>query len=508
MAEKLQKMQQELQAMLRKAKEGKLTENQLAELKNRIAAMKRMMERLSRQMARTARRIEREFLNPDAMRTAGEGQDFHQSLDRLQKMAESGQLQDAISEAEALNQRLGQMMNALGKSGQRLAQSRLGQQMQQLKQLQQGLQDIRKRETSLERQTRDLHESILGAARKEHGDTLDQFFEKQKARVEQIQQDLQKLSSRLREEPNLEEYRKLREELHQTLRRLPTERGQIRAEDNGHSAEAVQQKLEKLYRQVSSMSRAAAAHKVMEDAPETGNRSAELKRALQDEEVEAALRRASSLAPRLRNWTGTLRQGELPDSTVARAAGAATNAERIRKDLSELSETLQRSAEQKARGSMGGPAQQTAQKQRNTAEGLEKLMQNVGNAAGEELRRTLDGAKTDMDSAAKRLSQRQLGPANEDQKNALKRLDRAIAESDEAMKRMKQNMRGRAARPGDSRRRQAGRYGRNSDRVRIPDPSTYEVPAQFREAIEEALREGLPDSYRESNEDYYEELVK
>lgn len=508
MAERLKKMQQGLKQLLEKAREGELSEEQMAALKDRIAAMKRMMRRLSRQMAKTARRIEREFLNPDALRTAEDREKFEEKLDRLQKMAESGKLDGALAEAEALSQKLDRMMSSLGKAGQRLARSRLGPQMAKMQQMQQGLQEVRNRQAELEKQTRELRERIRRSARKEHGNTLERFFEKQIARTEQLREELQGLNSRLEEEPGVEKYRRLRRELHETLRRLPTtEHGQLSADDNGHSAEAIQQKLEDLYRRISAKSRAAAAEQVMDDMPEAGNQTSELKQTLEDKKVEEALRRASSLTPRLRSWTRLLREGQMPDPAVGRAARSAATAEQIRSDLAQLNQTLKQAAQQKAHGTMGKPAEKTGQQQRSAAQGLNELMQKVGNAGGESLRRTLEGAESEMQSAAGRLSQRRLGPANENQNNALQQLDRAIAESEKAMKRMKQNMRGRAARPAGPRRRE-GRFGTGSDRVRIPDPSSYQVPEQFREAIEDALREGLPDSYRESNEDYYEELVK
>jgi hypothetical protein len=72
---------------------------------------------------------------------------------------------------------------------------------------------------------------------------------------------------------------------------------------------------------------------------------------------------------------------------------------------------------------------------------------------------------------------------------------------------MGQNMRGRIARRRRS-VRNSGRGGYGRDSVRIPDPGAYKVPAEFREEIERALRDGLPPVHRQSNEQYYRELVE
>ena len=45
-------------------------------------------------------------------------------------------------------------------------------------------------------------------------------------------------------------------------------------------------------------------------------------------------------------------------------------------------------------------------------------------------------------------------------------------------------------------------------KVEIPDPGRHKVPAEFREEILKAMKQGTPEAYRPLVKKYYEELVK
>ena len=509
MAERLQNMQKRLQELLEKARNQKLSDKELAQLRDQIAAMKRLMNRMNQQLARTARQIEREFMNPDALQKAGANQQLAKSLDELQKMAESGRLEDALSEAQSLNQRINQMMSALGQSGKRLARARLGPGMEKMQKLQQGLQEVRKQQARLHQETRELRDGLHESARKQHQETLNDAFEKNLERAWSVEKRLKELNSTLSQRTDIDKYNELRGQLRKTLEQLSSaDDAGLEAKKDGHSAEAARERLDKLYSELSRMQGASAAGAVKEDVPRGANQVSKLKDELNQRQLDASLQQAKSLVTRLQKWQRNLRRGGRAGAGAETTDQAAETSERIRSSLAELSKRIQDSMRKKARGAKGQPAGKAGEEQGKTAEQLSRLMQEFGKSAGHEMQQILKDARSQMESAAGRLSQRQLDPATDHQSRALDRLDRAIGKSRQAMQQMQQNMQGRTVRAGGQRRPSDGRYGHGTERVRIPDPSSYRVPAEFREAIEEALRDGMPRSYKESNEEYYKELVK
>lgn len=55
---------------------------------------------------------------------------------------------------------------------------------------------------------------------------------------------------------------------------------------------------------------------------------------------------------------------------------------------------------------------------------------------------------------------------------------------------------------------EGGHDPRSNEKVEIPKPEQYKAPAEFREDILEAAKQGTVESYRNAVRRYYEELVK
>ncbi len=53
-----------------------------------------------------------------------------------------------------------------------------------------------------------------------------------------------------------------------------------------------------------------------------------------------------------------------------------------------------------------------------------------------------------------------------------------------------------------------GRDPRSNEKVAIPKPEQYKAPAEFREEILDAAKQGTVEQYKDAVREYYEEIVK
>jgi len=61
---------------------------------------------------------------------------------------------------------------------------------------------------------------------------------------------------------------------------------------------------------------------------------------------------------------------------------------------------------------------------------------------------------------------------------------------------------------GGGGREDGGQDPRSHEKVEIPKPEQYKAPAEFREDILEAAKQGTVETYKDAVRRYYEELVK
>jgi len=489
LAERLMDLQKDIAEMLRKAREGKLTEEELRDLKRKIAAMRRMLAELSQQMAQTARQVEREFLNPDALKLADSREEFQKALDRIEELAEKGELDQALAEAQQLADELGRMMEGLKSGGSRLASSRLGEQYRKLMALQEGLKKVRADEAALSKDTTALDHDIKDKVRERHGAELDKTLGDIKKKTERLSTEVAALKKQLATEDDLAEYRKLREQIRSLAIR-------------GRGAEAAE-----LAKQMQGMKRPAAAHGVLQQVPAVSGGVQELWDNLAALDITAALKDAGDLERLIGNWEDALRRGGLADKPRGMAEQAAGTSGEIRGDLEGLQRRLREATAQVAQKVGGERFGQMAGRQGQALGDLGELTQKFGKGTSQAMGRAIDGAAQHMKSAREHLAEKDAESGLRREKSALSHLDEAIKQAKEEAKKMAQNMKGRAARMSRGMRRY-GPYGHSVDKVKIPDPSDYRVPEAFRGAITRALQDGLPAAYREWNERYYEELVK
>lgn len=131
---------------------------------------------------------------------------------------------------------------------------------------------------------------------------------------------------------------------------------------------------------------------------------------------------------------------------------------------------------------------------RQKLEGIGQEAREMGHTPGMEgLQQLMEGAGQSMEQAEKRLSEQQPGEAQRSEESAMDALDRAR----KRMRQMMQQKRG----PGPG-------TGLSHERAEIPKAEDYQVPAEFREEVLKAMREGAPQRFTPMIQKYYEELIR
>ena len=461
-AQRLAQLQERVKELLRQAEEGKLTPEQLADLKRTVAQMKQLMAELADRMGRMAQMVERQFMNPDAMKMASGRDQMEQALDRMVEQAEKGDMEKALAEAQQLSDELDRIMAGMQQGGRQMAGAQFGGMFQQLKGMQEELRRVRQQEADLLRETTAVDDQLRRQARDELAGELEAFFNKQIERAGKIARHLEAMKEGLR-------------------------------------------------KPCSSSSARVVARRVLEQMPATSEKLADLQARLEDADLDGSLREVSGVAQRTGQWEDATRKSETPQPTPREAAGAAREADMISRDLAQMQKRLRDACRQAAGDSMGDQLRAMAGRQGSAESALRELIKKAGAShvpGNSKMRQAMQGAAGNMQGAGKDLQRGATGKGKMGQQAALDNLDRALEQAGGALKQMAQNMQGKAAAPGVSRSRPPGGIGYRLDKVKIPDPTAYQVPEAFRSEITRALRDGLPEAYRQWNEKYYEELVK
>ena len=160
--------------------------------------------------------------------------------------------------------------------------------------------------------------------------------------------------------------------------------------------------------------------------------------------------------------------------------------------------------------------QQQQQELEKRAEQLSKDMQALGEQlpiVGPQMGDMVGEAQGSMKSAEQGLGQGNAPGAVSHQRNALEKLRQIRQELDK----MSESGSGGGSgvplpfgNPSSGNGQGQGQDGRNphDEKVEIPKPEAYQAPAEFRQDILEAAKQGTVERYRDAVRRYYEELVK
>jgi len=213
----------------------------------------------------------------------------------------------------------------------------------------------------------------------------------------------------------------------------------------------------------------------------------ELELALGQGDLDEARQVAGDMAECAEDMTGV--EEALASKLTAVSKGAGALATEIDEAFPKASQIFGDRDRLEARSQAAG--------QRHLAARTRKLRTWIG-GQGDETRFLAHQALGSLDQVARRMTE---GVSHLEARDVREALE-AQTEALEALERLRQDLR-RGNEPAPLESRPVVLRGE----VDIPDPGDYEVPAEFREDILEAMRGDLPSNYREAIERYYETLV-
>lgn len=455
-AKELAETQQRLRDLLKKYKEAG-DEATRTQIMQEMDALRRQLRDLAERLARLRREMPQEYINPDALKN----DDIAEPMADIDRMLAEGDLEGAMAALEKMAQGTQKLLEDMKKGQDELGGEDYAELREKLQEFKENLEEVTAAQEELLQQSKGILERAREKARKEAGGNPQRQMAELQQQAEALLKDLKDVPERgmLDVEQNQREEAEARAE--EVARAL-------KAEDADQAVQSVEQMMSALQWMRSSLADRT-------DGPfGVNNRDTRSAR----EQMDGLMPRAKALADALSKLA--------PDP---------------QKFLGEGERSVLRD---------------NARKQGKLAERVRQLTQDMDNVGREapvfspEHREALDGARRDMQGAQADLGSQDVPGARGRQQSALGRMQ----ELKKNLQQMAQQGSGSGggipspfAQGGEGGPREG--QGRNSqERVEIPDAEQFKVPAQFRQDILDAMKEGAPRSFEQEVKQYYEELVK
>jgi hypothetical protein len=462
MAKDLASRRRELASLVERYRQAP-TEQAKKQLLAEVARLRSRMQDMLRQMAELARGVSDAHMNAEAMAEMAKGKDLDQGMKRVEDMLARGDVDEAMKELDAMGSALQDMLSSLERTA--------------------GAPDERT--------------AALGQKLRE--------FRRELESVEQDQEQVARETEKVRAE-----YRKATAE---RLRR----------------AEPALRKVEELARRADEelrKSRAGTSPRSEDDLLQSRDRIADLRKALQARDVDAALEASRRALPPMQRLAAGLED----EALMAERFGA------LKRDPDELRESARHAREAfppamqarleleklfpDARTVLPQGEQQKLDRLSREQQALEdragKLQQRLDQLSQEapvfppQAMRDLSEGREHMQSAAASLGQKNPQRGAGQQREALGALERVRKGMEEMGKGGGQGGGGFPfpyAEAGGS--RNDGPDGDPSrEKVEIPQLDASRAREQFRRDLLEAMKQGTPEPYQVEVKRYYEELVK
>lgn len=463
LVEDMKQAQQDLKALLQQYKDSG-DDAVRQELLEEIKRMQQQLGELAHRLGELRREVPDEFINEEALKA----DEMFDNADSLDEMIEEGRLEDAASALEEMLESTQKMIDELEDTEDELGGEEARALQEQMTRFGEELSSLEQAQKESLQQTEALMESARKKAEERYGKQL---------------------------QAALAEAKKKAAAAAEALKRIESTEGLSGYEE--------------------------------EDTDTAKARTAELQKALDNGDVDDALRAAEegeAAARTAERSIGDRARGRFAPSSVKRAEAA----------LRDAANAL-REAREKLDGAMPDPSEmldakdrdklnKQADRQQQLAEQAQKLQQQmaeIGKKApifGPKHTEQLNGARQAMSQAGGRLKNQGkpradrggLRQARAAQSQALQQLQ---ALQQDLQEQAKQNGGGKGGGipmplPGGGSGGGEGQRGRSKEDVKIPDGSAFKVKDAFRKDILDAMREGAPDDWAGEVKRYYEELIK
>jgi hypothetical protein len=467
-AEALTKQLRQEQENLRKALEeykSAPTEERRKALQQAINEIKSRIAEITSELSRLRGTIPQDFVNPDAL----ENEDSLERMDRVQKMIEEGDLDGAMAELERMLEGTEKMLSEMQQGREELGSREYSEITEQAQELWKNLQEIENEQGALGRRMEQQSRAMLQKMKDRLGDA-DSFIEKQKKRLEQAQKAMEKA------EPGA--HFADGDAYDQALRRLEDTKRALEGKDFGAARESVAQALGQLGQLQQDAERRADQARRFGDffgqSPETETAAKELGKARPL--VEDVYKDIEKLMPKPEELLSKEERSEL-ERLAQREQGIRQRTQQAQSQLDKLAEQL--------------PI---------VGEGTKELLQEAHDAMGE----VESGLGTGDSPGALGDHQRAMD-ALEKLRDALEKMgQKGSGGGGGGVPLPFGPERGGSEEGGQDQ----GNDPRTMEKVEIPKPEQYKAPAEFREDILKAAKQGTAEAYKEAVRRYYEEIVK
>ncbi len=422
----------------------------LEEMAREIERMQRSLQEVAHDILKRSKNLPLDRINVPAVtrQTAMLSlESMREELDTIRGLVALGRLSEARERIEALATTSREMVATLENESTGRDSRRMARTSRQLRRARRHLDAVAKRQETIHEETAKREQSYSRRVRERLSERIERLPRREAGRLARIEQRLRQVERRVLHETD-------RTQLEHALGKVDDIRRSLEEGDLGLAVKLA----ERLERGVE---------------------------ALKDEVRQSAL-----LCPR----------GD-PDRQLRRSAMALERAHPLTEDLKrDLSALLPEPGEIMSRRERNQTSR-LGHRQRALRQRLERLRRGM-TPLGEDhpglhgqLDRSMEAAERSMSEAEEELGRLNPGMAEEHQRSALEKLAEAGRRLD------------RTVRPDEER---AG-VGRDQDerrRVAIPRAADYQVPAEFREQVLEAMKEDAPASLRKQLEAYYEAIVR
>ncbi len=464
LAKELREQQQALKQALDEYKSAPTDEKRRV-LAEAIKEIRRRIDEIMREMAKLSGQIPQDFVNSDAL----EMKSSQKEMDEVQRMLEEGDLESAMQALDKMLSQTEQMLSALQNGRQELGSREYSEITEQAQQLWDNLEQLERDQRDLAQKTEKMSKDVLDRMKDRLGDPKS-FVEKQVKRLEQAQASMEKVRPD-RSMPDSEEF----------------EMAEARLEDGKRALSARD---------------FGAAREVLERADQQMNH------------LEQEARRRMDHSRRFGDFFGVGKSSERMEKELRKSRPIV---EQVLEDIEKLMpppDTLMSEAEKQKLGQYQKRQKDLQDHAQKLGEDLERLGQQLP-IVGPETKGMVDETGQAMGEAEQSLG-------GGDAPSALNQERRAL----DALQRLKQELEKMGDQGGQggsqsnrvplpfgqpqSSGEREGNTGNNDplQKVEIPQPDQYKAPAEFREDILEAAKQGTVEQYRDAVRRYYEELVK
>jgi len=461
LANQLREEQLALREALQEFREAP-TEEKRAALAEAIERIQQRVRELTEQLAKLQSSVPTEYVNRDAM----QANEAVRDLDRMQELLESGDFDGAMDQVERMLGQTEQMLAQLREGRQELQSREYSEIAQRAQEIWQELEDVKMRQQELARRTERIADEVRERSQAK-ADASDAFIERQLERIARAESEIEAVvpdPSR----PEADAFGTIQQRIRDGARAL-------QAKDFGAAREVLR----------------AGDEKMRELGEQIDRRASQLRR------------------------FGSM----FGDAEAVEQAGRGLEAARppitqVIEDLEALvpnPEKLLEQAERDALSEMAELQRELAERAQGLGEQLDELSEQLP-IVGPEVGEKIQDAESAMRGANERLSGLDAPGGLGEERRALE----SLSELQEQMQQMGQSQSGGGAgvplpfgggqrpRGGDS----DGRDFRTAERVDIPQPEEFQAPAEFRQDILEAAKQGTVEQFRDAVRQYYEELVK